>query len=29
MRFAPSQPRRPLEEIELVLPPLRDIAGAA
>jgi len=29
MRFAPSQPRRPLEEIELVLPPLTDIAGAA
>ena len=29
MRFAPSQPRRPLEEIELVLPPLRDIVGAA
>jgi polysaccharide biosynthesis transport protein len=29
MRFAPSQPRRPLEQIELVLPALRDIAGAA
>jgi integrase len=29
MRFAPPQPRRPLEQIELVLPALRDIAGAA
>jgi uncharacterized protein involved in exopolysaccharide biosynthesis len=29
MRFAPSQPRRPLEQIELVLPALRDIAGSA
>jgi polysaccharide biosynthesis transport protein len=29
MRFAPSQPRRPLGEIELVPPSLRDIAGAA
>jgi polysaccharide biosynthesis transport protein len=27
MRFAPSQPRRPLEQIELVLPALRDITG--
>jgi integrase len=29
MRFAPSQPRRPLEQIDPVLPALRDIAGAA
>jgi polysaccharide biosynthesis transport protein len=29
MRFAPSQPRQPLEQIELVLPAFRDIAGAA
>ena len=28
-RFAPSQRRRPLDEIELVLPPLRDITGTA
>ena len=29
MRFAPSQPRQPLEQIDPVLPALRDIAGAA
>jgi polysaccharide biosynthesis transport protein len=29
MRFAPSQPRRPLEEIKLALPLLSDIAGDA
>jgi succinoglycan biosynthesis transport protein ExoP len=29
MRFAPSQPRLPIEQIELVLPALRDIAGTA
>jgi polysaccharide biosynthesis transport protein len=29
MRFAPSQPRLPIEQIELVLPALRDIAGPA
>ena len=27
MRFTPSQPRRPLEDIEPVLPALRDMAG--
>jgi integrase len=27
MRFAPSQPRKPLEQIDLVLPALRDIAA--
>jgi succinoglycan biosynthesis transport protein ExoP len=27
MRFAPSQPRQPLEQIELVMPGLRDISG--
>jgi len=27
MRFAPSQPRRPLEQIDLVLPALRDMTG--
>jgi succinoglycan biosynthesis transport protein ExoP len=27
MRFAPSQPRQPLEQIELVMPGLRDITG--
>jgi hypothetical protein len=27
MRFAPSQPRQPLEQIELVMPGLRDMAG--
>jgi hypothetical protein len=26
-RFAPSQPRLPLEQIELTLPALRDVAG--
>jgi polysaccharide biosynthesis transport protein len=29
MRFAPAQPRQPLEQIELVLPALRDITGTA
>jgi polysaccharide biosynthesis transport protein len=29
MRFAPSQPRLPIEQIELVLPALRDIARTA
>ena len=29
MRFAPSQPRQPLEQIELTLPALRDLAGTS
>jgi len=27
MRYAPSQPRLPLEEVDLLLPALRDMAG--
>jgi hypothetical protein len=27
MRYAPSQPRQPLEQIDLVLPALRAITG--
>jgi len=27
LRFAPSHPRQPIEQIELVLPALRDITG--
>ena len=29
MRFAPSQPRQPLEQIELTLPALRDLTGTS